>query len=87
MTATKLKIIESTNDQLNDKVLELVQISDMQYGCLKTKLIVIDTYNEIEQIKKEYEFDNGSMIFWDLHLTVQMKKALIFIDKISLLNE
>ena len=87
MRATNLKVIESTGNRLNNKVLKLVQISEMEYGCLKTKIKVIDTYNEIEQMIKEYEYDNGCKVFWDLHLTVQMNDTLTFIDRVSLINE
>jgi len=58
----------------------------MEYQCLKTKTKVIDTFYEIEQMIKEYK-DTGSMIYWDLHLTVQLENELIFIDKVSLINK
>ncbi len=82
MKSTQLEIIESTDDKLNGFLLDLKQTKDMYYTCLKTKIIVIDTHNEVEQMIKEYE-DTGSMVFWDLHLTVILNNALIFIDKVS----
>tara|TARA_R110002111_G_scaffold126215_1_gene190718 strand:+ start:251 stop:511 length:261 start_codon:yes stop_codon:yes gene_type:complete len=86
MRVTKLEIIESTNDQFNDIVLNLVRSGEMEYECYKNDIQVIDTHNEIEQMKKEYE-NTGSMIFWDLHLMIQLENKIVWINKVRLSNE
>lgn len=86
MRVNKLKIIESTNNQFNDIVLNLVRSGEMEYKCFKNNIQVIDTHNEIEQMNKEYQ-NTGSMIFWDLHLMIQLENKIIWINKVRLNNE
>lgn len=86
MRVTNLKVVESTNNRLNDIILNLIETDYMLYSCKNHKINVIDTYYEIEQMKIEFK-NTGSMVFWDLHLTVASEKELIFINKVVLIDE
>ena len=77
-----IKIIKADDITIKNKILHLVEIKEMIWECSKTKIQIIDTWNEIELIKEWNEKEN-CFSFYDLHIFYQTETGLNFIQEIE----
>ncbi len=75
--------ITKADRQLQGRKLNLVQVEDMIYKCLDTNIRIIDTWDEIEAIKRSNSMNNT---FYDLHLFSDSFSELEFIYEIKIIN-
>lgn len=74
----KIKVIEG-DESLKGKILNLIQTDDMVYICENTGIRLIDTWQELEEMKK-YSTERH---FFDMHLFSDSFKDLQFITEIE----
>jgi hypothetical protein len=87
MKNIKLKLEECSNNNLDGLVINIKKIKDdYVFKYKKTNTIIVDVYNEIEQMQEIYK-ETGNTVYWDLKLIIQFSDKIIFINKITLINE
>lgn len=80
----ELLIKESTDGTLNGITLQLDQIYEMRYKCRKTGLEIMDTWDEVPEIRKSY-LNTGTIRFWDMHTFAVTKEGLVFIGEVEVM--
>lgn len=80
----ELIIKESTDGTLNGTTLQLDKIYEMRYKCRNTGLEIMDTWDELPEIRKGY-YDAGNTRFWDMHMFAVTKEGLVFIGEVEVM--
>lgn len=86
MKTIKLRLEDCSNNSLNGLIVTINKFNDTCYKFKNTNIKVIDTYNEIETMQKIYS-KTGSKVYWDLKLIIQFPDKIIFINKVSIIDE
>jgi len=80
----QIKVIKG-DQNLMGQTLSLKETSEMIYQCEETGFPLVDTWNEIEAMIKEYKKSKARQ-FYELHLFIQSNTGLQFIDEIEFIS-
>lgn len=80
----KMKVIKG-HEAIQNKVLSLIEVDEMLFRCLDSKVTIVDCWGEISMINSIF-LNSGCTDFIELNLFIQSDKELLFIDEVEVLN-